>query len=100
MIITQVQKKEEKFTTNQKYIFFENAFPSLKPLMLENISTVQQIEDYLSKHFPNIDQSVIGLRFSPNRHGVFNRIWLNGTISSDISDIYIYFYLKKHPRIM
>lgn len=101
MIVTQTQTKENTlFISKKKYIFFENAYPVLNSLSLDDINTIQQIEDYLSKHYPNIDQNVIGLRFSPTRAGCLNRIWLKDTIPSEVSDIYISFYLKKHPRIM
>lgn len=101
MLITQIQKKEENtFVSNKKYIFFENAFPVLQSISLDNITTIQEIEEYLSKHYPNIDQNIIGLRFSPTRFGCLNRIWLKDNIPLEISDIYISFYLKKHPKIM
>lgn len=102
MLITQIEKKEKNtlFVSNKKYIFFENAYPVLNSISLDNITTIQEIEEYIAEHYPNINQNIIGLRFSPTRAGCLNRIWLKDTIPLETSDIYIHFYLKKHPKIM
>lgn len=105
MLVNSLQTEKNKeiqsqpLKTNKKYIFFENAYPAIPNISLDDISSIHEIKDYIYKSIPSLDENFIGMRFSPRRNGCLNRPWLEDKIPSDVYDIYVSFYLKKHPRI-
>jgi len=77
----------------------ENTSSVHKPLLLENVGTVEELTDKIVAQLPNVCSSSIGMRISDTRMGTCQRKYFTDTLPYDAEFLYVTLYLKKHPPI-
>lgn len=88
---------EREACRRSRIVHIENSSDHVKPFVLQGIATTQElIQDVAT--LLDINTYILGFRVSPTRQGTWHREYLNGVIPRDVEDLYVSFYLRKHPH--
>lgn len=88
---------EREACRRSRIIYVENSDRSIKPFVLRDIATTQEVIQDVATLL-EINTYVLGFRISPTREGTWHRQYLDGVIPRHMEDLYVSFYLRKHPR--
>lgn len=81
-----------------RIIWITNTTQRHKPFVCPDVTHTSQILAAIQDRIPTLNTNIIGVRMSPQQMGASNRRYVDGLLTSDITDIYVDFYLRKHPQ--
>lgn len=82
-----------------RIVWITNTTQRHPPFVCPDVTHTSQILAAVQERIPQLNLHVLGVRLSPQQSGACNRRFVNGYLSSDVTDIYVEFYLRKHPTL-
>lgn len=80
-----------------RIIWIQNTTQRHPPFVLPDIHHTDEIMTAILERIPHLNTYIIGVRMSPQQMGATGRRYVSGFLPDDATDIYVDFYLKKHP---
>ncbi len=84
---------------HETIVHFVNIYPKIGPVVLQDIDHVDKIKTFLQEYHPNFSSEMIGFYFSKNKNNFPSSSMLSAEVPSNVTEIYVSFYLKKHPKL-
>ena len=82
-----------------RIIYVENSSNITYPLVLKEISTVEELIQGICDMHPKISLDYIGMRVTTARLGVVPREYITDKLPYEKDTFYVNLYLKKHPPV-
>lgn len=82
-----------------RYIYIENSTVKVKPFLIKEVATVEELLEELFLVIPQLNNPVLGLHITNARAGAIHREFFEDELPEDAFFLYITLYLKKHPPI-
>ena len=82
-----------------RYIYIENASSTIKPFLVHDVGTVDEVVEKICDWIPSLCSSAIQMRISNTRMGTMHRNYFQDSLPQDAFFLYVTLSLKKHPSL-